>query len=216
MFDAFGPEPDDAAVRPRHPAPAGAHARRRPPPLGWPTPAVHPPGTPVLRYGEEIGMGDDLSLPERDAIRTPMQWYRTNAGFSTCKQAARSPTRHRRPRWLRDLKRGHRTADELVARLVEAHAAHPARVSGVWRRVVAGARRGDPAVLGMLYSQPTGQVLAVSNLSPRKRELDLTSELPDKVALIEMFSDRHLDDDPAPGPLRLAGYGYRWFRLLEQ
>ena len=75
---------------------------------------------------------------------------------------------------------------------------------------------GDPAVLAMLYSQPTGQVLAVSNLSPRKREIDLTSELPDKVALIEMFSDRHYDDDPAPGPLRLAGYGYRWFRLLEQ
>ena len=31
-------------------------------------------GTPVIRYGEEIGMGDDLSLPVRDAIRTPMQW----------------------------------------------------------------------------------------------------------------------------------------------
>src|SRR6202022_1746635 len=32
------------------------------------------PGTPVLRYGEEIGMGDDLALPERNALRTPMQW----------------------------------------------------------------------------------------------------------------------------------------------
>ena len=32
------------------------------------------PGTPVLRYGEELGMGDDLSLEERNAIRTPMQW----------------------------------------------------------------------------------------------------------------------------------------------
>ena len=31
-------------------------------------------GTPVLRYGEEIGMGEDLSLQGRDAIRTPMQW----------------------------------------------------------------------------------------------------------------------------------------------
>ncbi|HEX4667640.1 MAG TPA: hypothetical protein VH207_13675 [Chthoniobacterales bacterium] len=32
------------------------------------------PGTPVLRYGDEIGMGDDLSLTERNAVRTPMPW----------------------------------------------------------------------------------------------------------------------------------------------
>src|ERR1700735_4547857 len=40
-------------------------------------------GTPVIRYGEEIGMGDDLSLPDRESIRTPMQWSPLpNAGFS--------------------------------------------------------------------------------------------------------------------------------------
>ena len=42
------------------------------------------PGTPVVRYGEEIGMGDNLALPERNAIRTPMQWTDgPTAGFST-------------------------------------------------------------------------------------------------------------------------------------
>ena len=45
------------------------------------------PGTPVIRYGEEIGMGDDLSLPERQAIRTPMQWSNElHAGFSNAKR----------------------------------------------------------------------------------------------------------------------------------
>jgi maltose alpha-D-glucosyltransferase / alpha-amylase len=40
------------------------------------------PGTPVINYGEEIGMGDDLALPERDSVRTPMQWSADdNAGF---------------------------------------------------------------------------------------------------------------------------------------
>ena len=32
------------------------------------------PGTPVIRYGDELGMGDDLDLPERNCARTPMQW----------------------------------------------------------------------------------------------------------------------------------------------
>jgi maltose alpha-D-glucosyltransferase / alpha-amylase len=42
------------------------------------------PGTPVLRYGDEIGMGEDLDLPEREAVRTPMQWSNQAAGgFST-------------------------------------------------------------------------------------------------------------------------------------
>lgn len=41
------------------------------------------PGTPVLRYGEEIGMGDDLNLPERKSVRTAMQWTSEhNGGFS--------------------------------------------------------------------------------------------------------------------------------------
>src|SRR6185436_8272490 len=45
------------------------------------------PGTPVLRYGDEIGMGDDLSLGERNAVRTPMQWSdEPQAGFSTAKK----------------------------------------------------------------------------------------------------------------------------------
>ena len=46
------------------------------------------PGTPVLRYGDEIGMGDDLSLKERNSVRTAMQWSGENhGGFSACREA---------------------------------------------------------------------------------------------------------------------------------
>ena len=42
------------------------------------------PGTPVLRYGDEIGMGENLRLRERMAIRTPMQWSAApNGGFTS-------------------------------------------------------------------------------------------------------------------------------------
>ena len=52
------------------------------------------PGTPVLRYGDEIGMGDNLQLPERNAVRTPMQWSaEPQAGFSTAEKD--DPARHR-------------------------------------------------------------------------------------------------------------------------
>jgi len=41
------------------------------------------PGAAVPRYGDELGMGDDLSLPERQCARTPMQWStEPNAGFT--------------------------------------------------------------------------------------------------------------------------------------
>jgi maltose alpha-D-glucosyltransferase/alpha-amylase len=45
------------------------------------------PGTPVIRYGDELGMGDDLALPERTSCRRPMQWSREpHGGFSKSKK----------------------------------------------------------------------------------------------------------------------------------
>jgi maltose alpha-D-glucosyltransferase/alpha-amylase len=84
VFQAFGPEPKmqlyNRGIR-RRIAPMLANDRRR-------LELAHSlllslPGTPVMRYGDEIGMGEDLSLEERDSIRTPMQWEDAkNGGFS--------------------------------------------------------------------------------------------------------------------------------------
>lgn len=51
-------------------------------------------GTPVIRYGDEIGMGDDLNLPERDCARTPMQWStEAEGGFTKSKSLSRPSSR---------------------------------------------------------------------------------------------------------------------------
>src|SRR4051794_22664078 len=84
VFSRFGPEPDmqlyGRGIRRR---PASMLGNRRQLEMAYSL-LLSLPGAPVLRYGDEIGMGDDLSLPERNAIRTPMQWsHEPGAGFST-------------------------------------------------------------------------------------------------------------------------------------
>jgi maltose alpha-D-glucosyltransferase/alpha-amylase len=84
VFKAFGPEPSmqlyNRGIR-RRVAPMLANNRPR-------LELAHSlmltlPGTPVLRYGDEIGMGENLDLNERDSVRTPMQWANAkNGGFS--------------------------------------------------------------------------------------------------------------------------------------
>jgi trehalose synthase len=83
VFDAFAPEESMQVF--------GRGIRRRLPPMLGGDPrwvrmvyslTFSLPGTPVLLYGEEIGMGENLDVDERDAVRTPMQWD-TDGGFST-------------------------------------------------------------------------------------------------------------------------------------
>ena len=85
MFDAFGPDPDMQLY--------GRGLRRRLPTMLDGDPRrirmvyslmFSLPGTPVLFYGEEIGMGENLDIEGRLAVRTPMQWTdQRNGGFST-------------------------------------------------------------------------------------------------------------------------------------
>ena len=94
VFDAFGPEPEMQLF--------GRGLRRRLPPMldGDPRRIKMAyslmfalPGTPTLFYGEEIGMGENLDIEGRMAVRSPMQWSpERNGGFSTA-----APSRVRRP-----------------------------------------------------------------------------------------------------------------------
>ena len=54
------------------------------------------PGSPIIYYGDEIGMGDNIDLFDRNGVRTPMQWEdEVNAGFSTAQPDATLHAGHR-------------------------------------------------------------------------------------------------------------------------
>jgi maltose alpha-D-glucosyltransferase / alpha-amylase len=178
------------------------------------------PGTPVLRYGEEIGMGDDLSLKERDAIRTPMQWTSgLNAGFSTAKKKS-------------DLHRPVITGGDFGYETVnvEAQRCDPGSLVHWMEQMLHTLREcpefgigtckpvdtGDSAVLAITYEAPGGVMLAVHNLSDKKRTVDIGEQPGQEGDPFEMFADRDYDPvGPELKAIELAGYGYRWIRLRE-
>jgi maltose alpha-D-glucosyltransferase/alpha-amylase len=175
------------------------------------------PGTPILRYGEEIGMGEDLKLPGRQAIRTPMQWdANRSAGFSSApveslirplptrsryssKQVnveAQRPDRHSLLRWFEELIRVLRECPEIGVGV-------PGVVDIPLPR----------SVLAHRFDAPEGAILLLHNLAGTPVTLDLsgvdTGDRP-----YQVFADGQYE----PLPKRLAhldlhGWGYRWIRL---
>ena len=84
MYDAYAADPLMRAERRHPPAARAAHGEQPPPHRAAERAAASRcPGTPVIYYGDEIGMGDNIYLGDRNGVRTPMQWSGDrNAGFS--------------------------------------------------------------------------------------------------------------------------------------
>ena len=179
------------------------------------------PGTPILYYGDEIGMGDNYYLGDRDGVRTPMQWSPDrNAGFSTAvPQRLYLPT-------IQDPVHGYQAVN------VEAQSQDPSSLLNWMRRMVAV--RGQHAVFGrgemvllyprnrrvLAYVRQTGEpgagaaVLCVANLSRQAQavEIDLspwTGRVP-----IEMTGRAAFPPvGELPYLITLPAYGFYWFEL---
>jgi maltose alpha-D-glucosyltransferase/alpha-amylase len=176
------------------------------------------PGTPVLRYGEEIGMGDDHSLPERNAIRTPMQWSGDRgAGFSTAEPKAfvrpvLSRGKYRYQVVNVDEQRGDDTS--LLAwfeRMLRSLRECPEIGAGTWRLV----DTGFDDVLGLLYESPRGRVLVLANLGREPRVVDVAHDADGEPGSIDVFANRRYDGRPDLTKLELDGLAYRWLRLYH-
>jgi maltose alpha-D-glucosyltransferase/alpha-amylase len=218
-FEAFGPEPSmqlyGRGVRRRLATMLGGDRARIE--LAYALQCTLP-GTPVLRYGEELGMGEDLSLRERDAIRTPMQWSdEPAAGFSTApKRKLVRPVVSGGPH-------GYETCN------VDAQRDDPGSLLAWFERMLRALREcpefggspwqlldtGRDEVLGLRFDGDRGAVIALSNLGEDACTVDLTPSLPEKPRrVLEVFANRRTTTTlDALDEVELDGSGYRWLRL---
>jgi maltose alpha-D-glucosyltransferase / alpha-amylase len=182
------------------------------------------PGSPVMYYGDEIGMGDNIYLGDRDGVRTPMQWNPDrNAGFSTADfarlflpplmdpvygfQAVNVEAQQRDPssflQWLR--------------RMLAVRKQHPVLAMGEFEVLHAE----NPSVLAYLRRGigDDGEediVLCVNNLSrfPQPCEMML-EQLAGKVPIELMGRVPFPPIGELPYFVTLAGHGFYWFELVE-
>ena len=176
------------------------------------------PGTPIIYYGDEIGMGDNIYLGDRNAVRTPMQWNSDrNAGFSDGQPAAALPPGHHRSRvpLPGGQRRGPGAEPELAAVVDEA--AHRACASATRPSAGAPSRSCGPTTARSSPSSAASGTSAswcVVNLSRNVQcvELDL-SEFRGAVP-VELFGN--LEFPPVgdlPYFITLGPHGFYWFSL---
>jgi maltose alpha-D-glucosyltransferase / alpha-amylase len=178
------------------------------------------PGTPILYYGDEIGMGDNVYLGDRNGVRTPMQWNADrNAGFSTA-----TPERLYSP-VIMDPVWGYEAIN------VEAQQGDPSSLLNWMRNMIALRKlfsvfgRGtmkffDPAnrkVLAYLRQYQDQRVLCVANLSRLAQPVDLDLSEAEGAVPVEMLG--YVDFPPIerqPYRLTLAPYSFFWLELQQR
>jgi maltose alpha-D-glucosyltransferase/alpha-amylase len=175
------------------------------------------PGTPVLRYGEEIGMGENLSLPGRDAIRTPMQWNDGPAGgFSTA--APQDLVRPVPTRGAFGIKNVNVQAQERDGQSLLSWFERAIRTLRECPEVGVGTCTVidlplPRSVLVHRFDAPEGAMLFLHNLADQAVTVDV-GKLDGEGRPVEVFAD---SDYPAVTSrlkdLELQGWGYRWIRL---
>jgi len=217
VFDAFGPDKDmqlyGRGLRRRLPTMlGGAAARIR---MAYSL-LFSLPGTPVLFYGEEIGMAEDLRAEGRLAVRTPMQWTPgRNGGFSTADpDDLPGPVVDGEygPEHV-NVSAQRRDPDSLLSwirMLVERYRECPELAWGEYRVL----KTGEASVLAHRCDIDGGTVVAVHNLADAAVDVVLNLDgLDDSCVLTDLLVDGHTPvSADGQAHVELPSYGCRWFR----
>jgi maltose alpha-D-glucosyltransferase / alpha-amylase len=177
------------------------------------------PGSPVIYYGDEIGMGDVIWLGDRDGVRTPMQWTPDrNAGFSTA-----NPGRLYVPP-SQDPVYGYQTVNVEAQRDTSTSLLN-------WTRTMLAVRRrheafavgtfeemggSNPSVLAYVREADDDVVLCVNNLSRFPQPIELNLQHWSGYTPVELTGQVKFPPiGQLPYLLTLPGHGFYWFELAE-
>jgi maltose alpha-D-glucosyltransferase/alpha-amylase len=216
VFDAFGPKPDmqlyDRGIR-RRLGPMLEGDRRRME-LAYSL-MFTLPGTPVIRYGDELGMGDDLALPERNCARTPMQWStEPNGGFTKSKKPV-LPVISGGPFGYEHVNAAEQRHDpnsmlNWTERIIRMRKEVPEVGWGDFEILNTGTR----CVFAIRYDWRNNSVLFVHNFDSKPREISFSSGTKDGTLLVNLLSaDHSRADEAGKHRLLMEAYGYRWYRV---
>ncbi|ANE44355.1 maltose alpha-D-glucosyltransferase [Deinococcus puniceus] len=175
------------------------------------------PGSPILYYGDEIGMGDDLTLADRNGVRTPMQWNAgMSGGFSTATPdqcffpPIADPVYGYQRVNVNSQERDPSSLLKWTARQLELRRAHPAFAHGDLTFV----DTANPAVLAFIRQHESETLLIVSNFAGNAQAATL--DLTDYVGRmpVTLAGGSHFPPvTEAAYPMTLGKYDYYWMRL---
>jgi maltose alpha-D-glucosyltransferase/alpha-amylase len=216
VFAAFAPEPRmllyERGIR-RRLAPMLQNDRRR---LELANSLLFTlPGTPVLRYGDEIGMGDDLALPERYSVRTPMQWSpHRHGGFTTARRPIRpvidDPVFGYKQVNVADQRRDANSLLNWTERIIRTRKECAEIGWGAWTLLP----RLPEHVLGMQYDWNDRCTVVLHNFADRPATARVRVDGRSPCPLINMLTQERIDPDArGQQTIELEPYGYRWLRV---
>jgi maltose alpha-D-glucosyltransferase / alpha-amylase len=180
------------------------------------------PGTPILWYGEEIGMGDALGLQERNSVRTPMQWTAdVNAGFSVADSSSlfrpvidKGAYSYRKVN-VQALRRDPRSLLNHLERMIRTRKEYPEFSTGTYR--VLETSEPNKIFAHSCQDENGNAVIAAHNLTPKpsKVAIELWEKTFDHfVHLFDQLPNEKIKN--AEVHLELPGFGFSWLRLRQK
>lgn len=173
------------------------------------------PGTPVIRYGEEIGMGDNLALKDRESVRTPMQWSADTAGNFTPTGKAIIPVIDSGSYGYKNINVDKQTKQSnsllnWTRLIIKVHKQCP-EISFGSRKIL---ETDNSHLLVIRYEWQGTKLLVIHNFSKESQKLSLNKKDSGGSILKNLFSSgENLKTGKKNIHVGLEGYGYRWYKV---